>query len=153
MVRSYERIYEENGFKILQTQRCRYILDVPALEGNYASRRIQMLGMKLPYKMYRLKERFTTLAQIVVSKRRLFLDIEGNLVRYKPTVFYKVIYDEVRTKWQNDKGRWCFIGKANNSIYSCLTDGFTHYGYIQVGRRRVLYDLCTERKKDTIKKL
>lgn len=152
-IRAYESIDLEGDWTIISTFHSKFVLDNKSLEGNYWQRRVRMLDIELPYKLYPMREKFSTVSQVVNSKRRLFVDSEGKLFKYKPTVFYKIQYEKVRLSWTTDSGKTAFIGFKCPDTFIVDSNEFTHFGYIKVGLRYVLYELTNEKKKDARKKL
>ena len=152
-LRAYEDIQEFEEFILISSKFRDYILDCPVLKGNYAERRLQLLGMKddLEFKIYPLRERFTSISQLVNSKRRWFIDAEGTIVRYKPTKFYHVKYAKVLRADVTWNGKHRLM---TNLPVAFVTDTVADYiGYIQVGSGYYLYDLSNERKPTSRKKI
>jgi hypothetical protein len=89
-VRSYYDISMEGDFRVIQTFKSKWVLDNPSLSGTYAIRRLKMRGMKLPYKLYPMNKRITTLSQLVQSKAKFLIDTEGKLLRWVKTKLYPV---------------------------------------------------------------
>lgn len=153
-LRPYDEVVRDNApWVLIRAYWGIYVLDNTELSGTYWERRVKMLGMTLPYPLYSLKEKFTTISQIVNSKRRDFIDETGKLFKYKTSKFYTLEYDRVRTLWQTDQGTYGFTGKKCTNIFITDRDDFTHFGYIRVGSKVFLYELCTEMKKSTKRKL
>lgn len=152
-LREYNSIDVEGEWVVISTFHSRFVLDNKSLKGNYWQRRVRMLDMELPYRMYPLKEKFSTVSQVALSKRRHFIDSEGKLFKYKPSVFYKIQYEKVRLSWTTDSGKTAFIGVKCPDTFLVDAVEFSHFGYIKVGMRYVLYELTNERKKDSRKKL
>lgn len=152
-LRAYVGIRAADGFVIVCSRYREYILDCPALEGTFAERRVQLLSMEkeLEYKIYPIKERFTTLSQLVNTKRRWFIDAEGNIVRYKPSKFYPVKYIKVLRADRTWNGYYRLMTKLPVAF---VTEQVADYiGYIQVGKGFYLYDLSNEKKATTRRKL
>lgn len=62
-IRKYIEITTEGNLRIIQTARNKYVLDVlDTNEPLYSKRRLLMLSMELPYKIYPLTKRFDNLA-------------------------------------------------------------------------------------------
>ncbi|AUG85061.1 hypothetical protein FDJ19_gp054 [Vibrio phage Ceto] len=151
-LRAYEDIKEFEEFILISSKYREYILDCPSLEGDYASRRTQLLGMKdLEFKVYPLRERFTSISQLVNSKRRWFIDAEGTIVRYKPSKFYHIKYAKVLRADRTWNGYYRLM---TNLPVAFVTEQVAEYvGYIQVGSAFYLYELSHRRKATTRKKL
>lgn len=150
-LRAYTSIFEFEGFVIIGSRFKDYVLDCPALEGDYYDRRRQLLGMELAFPLYPLKERYTCLSQLVNSKRRWFIDAEGTIIRYRPTEFYTVEYAKVLSAERTWNGK---VRLTTKLPVSFITEGCAAYvGYIRVGAGYVLYELSDEKKPTTRKKL
>ncbi|BBL19295.1 hypothetical protein KIT04_126 [Vibrio phage KIT04] len=138
-------------FVLITSKYREYILDCPTLEGNFAERRVQLLAMDLEFKIYPLRERFTSISQLVNSKRRWFIDSEGNIVRYKPQKFYHIKYAKVLRADTTWNGKYRLMTKLPVPF---VTETVADYiGYIQVGSAFYLYELTNEKKPVTRKKI
>lgn len=141
-MRSFERITKENGYVLIHTHYTTYILDIPTLEGDYFSRRTQMLGIELPFKVYPLRERFSTLSQVVNSKRREFIDINGRVCTYKPKKFYKIECVRVLRADKTWNGYNLLMTKLPTQF---VTEEVGNYiRYIKIGAAYYLYEVCNE---------
>lgn len=150
-MRDFSEIITEGVYVLVHTHFGIYVLDIPSIEGNYAERRLAMLAMKLPHKLYPLKERFSTLSQLSNSKRRFFIDSEGTIRKYKPTKFYKVQYVKVLGASRTWNGLYHLMTKLPVAFVTDIVPKYV--GYIQVGAAFYLYDLENELKLPTRKKL
>lgn len=139
-VRSYFSIGMEGDFKVIQTYKSKWVLDNPSLSGNYASRRVQMLSMKLPYKLYPLVKRITTLSQLIGSKSKLIIDSEGKLINWVKTTFYRVEVCKVLSISRTSTGKFlCYIQGFEASL---LMDSYSPYvSVINVEGSPVLFDI------------
>ncbi|WBU76478.1 hypothetical protein CHLORIS_46 [Vibrio phage Chloris] len=151
-LRAYEDIREFEEFVLISSKYREYILDCPSLEGNYAERRTKLLGFTdLEFKVYPLRERFTSLSQLANSKRRWFIDADGTIVRYKPSKFYHIKYAKVLRADRTWNGYYRLM---TNLPVAFVTEQVADYvGYIQVGSAFYLYELSSGRKATTRKKL
>lgn len=152
-LRAYEDIKQFEEFILITSKYREYILDCPALEGNYAERRVKLLGMadQLEFKIYPLRERFTSLSQLANSKRRWFIDAEGCIVRYKPRKFYHIKYVKVLRADRTWNGYYRLMTKLPVAF---VTEQVADYvGYIQVGSAFYLYEVTNEKKAISRKKL
>ena len=60
--------------------------------------------MILPYKLYPLKNRFDFIEQLITHKTRIFIDREGNLIKYVPSQFRYLKTDRILAKWEAKNG-------------------------------------------------
>lgn len=157
-IREYESISVEGKYKVIQTSRTRWVLDCPSLEGNYLERRMTMLSMTLPYKMYPLYKGYNTISDVLVnrSKSKKYIDIEGKLHSWKPTAFYKTKSYKLTAKWiPRTKPVLCFALEPSCEIYSINIPNFVanYARVVELGNRRILFDVTEERMPDTRIKL
>lgn len=146
-VRSYFNIGMEGDFKVIQTYKSKWVLDNPTLSGNYANRRVQMLSMKLPYKLYPLVKRITTLSQLVGSKAKLIIDSEGKLINWVKTTFYRVEVCKVLSISRTTTGKFlCYIQGFEASL---LMESYSPYvSVINVEGSPVLFDIHETRPEN-----
>lgn len=139
IVRAYFAIMTEGDFKVVQTYKSKWVLDNPTLQGNYASRRVQMLSMKLPYKLYPLTKRITTISQLVACKAKLIIDAEGKLINWVKSTFYKIEICKVLSVSRTSTGKYlCYIQGYDASL---LLDTYSQYvSVINVEGSPVLFD-------------
>jgi hypothetical protein len=88
-IRSYVRIFEEYPYKLIETKYNTYVLDIVNSSLPFVERRKKLLTSDAGYPMYSLKERFTSLAQVLNSSKRTFIDNNGKLVKLTRTKVYK----------------------------------------------------------------
>lgn len=150
-LRAYNSVSEEGMYVLVHTPFDTYVLDCKGLEGDYFSRRTQMLAMELPYKMYPLREQLNTISQIANSKRRDYIDRDGKLWKYKPSKFYNVKYVKVLAASRTWNGYYLLMTKLPVQFVTEIVPKYI--GYIQVGAAIYLYDLSDELKPATKKKL
>jgi hypothetical protein len=144
-LRAYDKIYSENGMTLISTHYTTYVLDIPALEGNYYERRFLMMSMELPHKLYSLKERFTTVPQLVKTKRTMLIDRDGRVFRYRKSRFLKVEYTKVLSNDVTWNGKYRIVTKLNTVF---LSDTPALYiGYIREGHSLLLFEMCDELKR------
>lgn len=152
-LRAYEDITEFEGFTLISSKYREYILDYPAWGGSFADRRLKLLGIKdeLEFKIYPLRECFTTLSQLANTSRRWFVDADGSIVRYKPSKFYNIHYIKVLRADRTWNGYYRLTTKLPVAF---VTEQVAEYiGYIQVGSGFYLYEVSNEKKATTRKKL
>lgn len=149
-LRQYVSIYEEGMYKIIETHKCRWVLDHKyPTDNNYWERRLQLLTDPfIPYKLYPLKKKVTSLAQMLRLNTRHFIDGEGTIHVYTKSTFYKLKYAKIEAKWKTAKGYTAIKSREVPTTYIIKDEGYSHFGYIKVGRRFELYELCYEEKPE-----
>ncbi len=80
-IRKYVRIFEEYPYKLIQTDSVTYVLDILDSKLSFTERRQKLLTIDSGYRIFKLKERFTSLAQVINSKSNVFIDTNGKLVK------------------------------------------------------------------------
>lgn len=106
-IRQYTLIFEERGYKCIQTHKNRYVLDYlePTCE-DYVSRRIQLLGDKSkPYSLYPIYFTIKDTAGLLQYRKHTSFYDGRRLVKWNKTKFYKVYHHRIRTVWEDDRGK------------------------------------------------
>ena len=92
-LRQYDRIYIEGEYKLITTYWNTYVLDY-ANKGEdslYAERRLRLISTpNLPHKIYKLKQRCTNIAQMLVDPNKVFIDRYGNIKKIKKLKRYRL---------------------------------------------------------------
>lgn len=144
-LRAYAEIVEEEDFTIIKSSYRKYTLDCKGLSGDYATRRLKLLSMELEHPLYMLKERITTVPQLVLTKRTKFIDRDGNVVRYRKSRFLRVEYTKVLRCDRTWAGNYRLVTTLPTVF---LSDTPADYiGYIRDGHSLTLYEKCNERKR------
>lgn len=115
-VRQHERLFDEQGFKCVETYYNRYVIDDPRLPGTYPQRRMRLIAnaKNLPYKVYPLKHMFTTLSQLLASNYKYFIDDTGAIKKFTKSKMYNIQYKKIVSSTQ------IFNGK-----YQCIAQGIS----------------------------
>lgn len=105
-IRKYIEITTEGCLRIIQTAKSKYVLDVlDTNEPLYSKRRLLMLSMELPYKIYPLTKRFDNLAQLVNGARgKMFINSLGRLVQWDKKVSRRIITRKIVRYWETEGG-------------------------------------------------
>lgn len=108
IIRGHERIFTEGDLLIVETAFDRYVLDKPALPGEYAQRRVALFGIResLPYRLYPLQQRIEFLSQLVAAKKKKLIDSSGRIVQWKPQKLYKITTAKVLSCTQIFNGKY-----------------------------------------------
>ena len=152
-LRQYDSIQDRGDYTLIFTYHNAYILDCKKLEGDYSQRRTKLLSIKdkLPYKLYPLKNRYTMLSQLSNTKHRWFIDKDGEVVKDKPSKFFKVKSAKVLSTERTWNGKYRLITKLPVSFVSERPSNYVQY--MKYGKGYCLYGLSDERLPDTRKKL
>ncbi len=153
-MRDFDTIFMEGEFKVIQTHKTRYVLDIPHLEGSYWDRRLKSLDMILPYKLYPLKKRFEYIDQVLQHKCRKFIDKEGTPLIYKPTRFIELKTDRILAGWQARNGDTMFkVHNCPRTFRASSIEGYQYLTYAKDGNKFYMYKLGNDRLAETRKKI
>lgn len=153
-MRPFRAIRTEGLYTIVETARSRYVLDVESEGTTYWERRLQLLGdLNKPYPMYPLSQRVETVSQILLSKRRKFINVEGKLLHWKPTTFYPVVCLPIKSRWTTPTGKGGIEVQGLATKFIVSNNSYKYVQVIQVGNRNLLYDMCNDLRKPTRRKL
>lgn len=143
-IRPYTRIWVEGDYKIIQTHKTRYVLDVPSLEGNYWERRLKALDLDLPYKLYPIKKRFEFVEQLLYHSNKMFIDSEGKLITYKPSRSVKIHISKVTHIWEARNGELMFRCRDCPRTFRTQQDvrNYKYLAYFQEANKFYMYKLC-----------
>lgn len=85
-------MWEDSTYVYIDTYYGTYILDyVDKSKGpSLAARRLQLLSESLEYKVYRLENRCTHVAQMLLNENNVFIDSLGNVVKIRRPNRYRV---------------------------------------------------------------
>ena len=92
-LRSFLDLRTEGAYKVVDTQWGTYILDYvdKSVGPSLAARRLQLLtNPNLPHKVYRLENRYTNVAQLLLDINKIFIDCEGNIKRIRKPNRYRL---------------------------------------------------------------
>lgn len=154
VVRQYLALSWEGQFRVIQTKYNKYILDVSGVEGDYLERRLHILRLaNKPYDLYPLVKRIETISQMVNSGKRVFINPEGTLIRWKPTKLYKVECFPIESAWLTSRGTGIVKAKGLSTKFKTREIGYSHVQVLRAGGQNILFDLCNEHRPTTRKKL
>lgn len=152
-MRKYESIFEEGGYKVIQTARNRYVLDCEHLDGVYAERRLSLLAEDLPYSLYPLSKRIETISQILECKHRTFIDRLGRIFQWKPSKFYKVECLPIVDRWLTSTGKCTIRVKGCMSKFVVSNGNYKYAQIVKVGKLEYLFELLNDKVPTTRKKI
>lgn len=157
-LRGYELLFEDSGYKVIQTPKTRWVLDSLNLSGDYLSRRTKMLGMELPYRLYPLRNGVNSIAELIQNKKAIktYIDRNGKLIKWTPTKMHKAISKKLTAKWiPVGIPKLCFALEGSSEIFSIDAPNYpaNYARIVEIGNRRILFDVTEERMPDTRIKL
>jgi len=154
VVRQYIEIVEEYPYKLIYTERSRYVLDVDIPDTTYAERRMRLLNdPDKPYKLYPINRRIDMVGQLLTSGATRFIDSTGKITIWKPKKFYPVVCLPIQTSWATSTGSSIIILKGLNTKFKVRNGNYKYAQVIQIGRLNLLFDLCDELRPTTRKKI
>lgn len=154
-VRKYVGILVEGNYRVIQTAKSKYILDVLGhKEVEYSHRRLDLLRVETPYELYPLNRRYSSISQMVEGKDRVFIDSEGKLVRWVPKTFHRVTSGLVILKWTNQIGHTLFKVQGCDTVFTVRESTVGKFArYINVGVLKLLFDTSDTELPNTRVKL
>jgi hypothetical protein len=119
-LRAYARVFEEYPYKLIQTKERIYVLDIINSELPFVERRLKLLTSDSGYPIYSLKERFTSLAQVLNSSKRTFIDSTGKMVKIERKKYYKTKVSKVMGFDSTHDGRYLLFTLRDSFICNML---------------------------------
>ena len=152
VVRKYTSLTTEGAYTIIQTARNKYILDADIPNTTYVERRLALLADEdRPYDLYHLNKRAISIAQILRSGSRQFIDSTGSLVMWKPSEFYKVECRKIESRWVSNTGK--LLARAGKDTFVIPNVPCKYVQIVNLNNAAILYDVCEEYQKTTRKKV
>lgn len=154
VMREYVCINTEAQYKIITTYKTKYVLDyATASEKSYSLRRVALLGEKLPYKLYPLSKRITSLTEMFTCNNRVFIDNKGVIRRYTPSDYQNLVCRAIEYREVLKDGNMLIkvIG-----IPHTINTPYSTNPYARVVKYKgvyVLYDFCDRKLPNKRKKL
>lgn len=141
-VRKYERIFVEGNYKIIETAKSRYVLDILGQEHKtYGERRLDILrDQHKTYRIYPLEVRISSISQLLKQQHKTYIDSTGKLIEIKKTKFYDV--ERYRIVHVEPKGTYYIVRVAGTSSafrLESLPDGCTHIYCVKFGKSLLFY--------------
>ncbi len=156
-LRAYNKLYYEDNILYIETYYNNYIIDNKNLTGDTLAKR----RLRLPAKnRYPLNLALFTIAQLVKSKTKVFLDNYGNLIEYKRTKMVKICYKKIIRYKESDKGEVAIW--MSNIPYPIYVSKYymeqfrykdLYAGILNYGGGYILFELSQEKKKDIRRKI
>lgn len=154
IIGSHKRLWSENNILYLESERdIIYKLDNKNLSGRtLAERRLKISKEQ----RYRFTKTCFTIAQLIKSGKKLFLDNTGRLVRYRKDRRVNLIYRPIiSTKPIEGKGMLVRV-KGISTIFTISNFVFNqskYIGLLVINDGYLVYELSEERKPDTWRKI
>lgn len=157
-IRSHDKLYKKDGIIYVDTHKNTWIVDNTNLKGNS----LAMRRFRITKDLYPLKPAIFTLAQLLryKSTTHIFIDKFGKLFRYTKTKRCKLEYKKVLS-YKYDENTVAFIVEDVNhpiyadfktlNLYKDMENLFL--GLIWYNNSWIFYDISTEKKKKTWKKI
>lgn len=139
-IRAHIEFREEPPYQLIVTKYGEYVLDYIDKHKTYAERRLDLLTAGSGYKLYPLKERFNSIAAVINSDRKMFIDANGKILTkggdnrsYRTCIHKKVLHYEVAYN-----GKYRLFTK--DDIF--VTDRLGYFvEYIELGGSRILLNV------------
>ena len=155
-MRHFYRIFDEGEYKLVQTNKNVYILDlvdngtIPEL----SDRRLEILIRGADKPLYPLKNRIETYSALMKSKKRVFIDKYGKIVRWTPEKFYPVKTVLIEEKWQTSDGSWRIKPKGYSNNFKVSDGNFKYVRVVEYSPLRCfIYELTDTKLPNTRMKL
>lgn len=113
---SYEEIFESAPYRLIRTRHKTYVLDILYSDEPFQERRLRLLTVDPGYPIYRLKKRFTSLAQILNGRDKVFIDSTGKIYKITRTKHHKVSLHKVLHYERTYNGKFLLITKQGNYV-------------------------------------
>lgn len=113
---SYEEIFESAPYRLIRTRYKTYVLDILDSPLSFQERRLRLLTADPGYPVFRLKKRFTSLAQVLHSKHRVFIDSNGKVFKLKRSKNHRVSLHRVLHYERTYNGKFLLITKQGNFV-------------------------------------
>lgn len=125
---------------VVVTRHATYVLDVPHIGADLKDRRVKMLGMKFgEHKIYPLKERISSISQLIKTKKRIFIDADGKVIKYvKTRKMFPVQYCKVLNADRTWNGYFLLTTKL--PVRFVAERPSNYIGYIKAGSSYFLFE-------------
>lgn len=145
-VRKYESIFQEGKYRVIQTARNRYVLDIESTKPTYSERRLEILAdQNKPYDIYPLNKRVNTLEQMLKLGSSLYINNLGKLVKWSKSKgkYYKVFSSFITECRRNQVGEYLF--RCKHSTKQFRTKEYVDKGhycrFVEFGVTTLLLDV------------
>ena len=150
----HSKIWSENNVLFLESESgIIYKMDNKNLPFDTLGKRRLRISKK---ERYRFTGTYFTIAQLVKSNKKLFIDNEGKLINYKKNRRVNLIYREIiKKKLVEGKGILLYVKGisvpflVSNFIYN----GEAYLGLLNISDGYLIYELSEERKPDSWRKI
>jgi hypothetical protein len=121
---------------------------------SFPMRRVAIKNLK-DYKVYPLRKAVWNFKDLLASKMLHFIDFEGKIYNYKKSVFHPLIYRKIISKKYTDTTT-IFRVKGVPSFFEVagkLNLEAEYAGLLHIDRGYLLYEVTTDKLKDTKRKI
>lgn len=130
---------EDPPYILINSRYRQYILDMPSLPGNYFERRLKLAEMDTGLPLYPLKEKYTTIAQILRNpRRREFIDSDGKIWKISKCKTYPISSHKVLHRSRTWNGKYLLQTKVGNFVTSEAGD---YVVVVDTPKGRILFDV------------
>lgn len=150
----YAKIWSENNVLFLESDSgIIYKMDNKNLPFDTIGKR----RLRIPKKeRYKFTGAYFTIAQLIKSNKKLFIDNEGNIIKYKKNRRVPLIYRKIiKKKLVEGKGVLLYIkGISSHFLVSnFIYNGEAYIGLLNISDGYLIYELSKERKPDSWRKI
>ena len=149
---NYKNIWTEDNILKIETDSGVYVLDNKNIQGNtLGQRRLRINNSKL----YTPRVVVHTVAQLIRSRHKVFIDNTGKLFEYTKVQRVALEYYKVKKVTQTDSGCILFFEKLDNPILvSCKSAyGINYVGFLITKLGYIPYEYNEEFKSNTWRKI
>ena len=154
-LREYISIWTEGEYSILCSARNRFVIDyaTPDPETTYGQRRVALLAESLPYSLYPLKVRITSMSGIINNKYRQFIDSTGVIVTWKISKFYKIKCYPITHREITKMGSMLFKVQGFTKMFKAERNDYPYVRIVCFKGVNLIYDFIDEKVPDIRRKL
>lgn len=148
----YKRIWEDMNVLYIETYSGVYILDNKNIEGDTLGKRRIKLNADNKYMPRRI---YNTLAQMIRSNKKHFIDNTGTIFKYKKTEFVPLKYHKIKSinRYEGE----CLVEVKDiyfpQKLNCRLAHSINYLGVLHTKFGYILYSFEEEFKKDTRRKI
>lgn len=146
-LRDYQRIFEDGAYICIETAKNRWVLDYKYKTDDYFSRRVALVSDPLkPYKLYPLSKRVDNVIQMKNAKTNMFIDSGGSVLKYTPSVWYKIKTGKILARWHTRKGHiaYAVAGTSRTFVFPDTSVYYNYAQYVVAKKRVMLLDMLEE---------
>ena len=151
---SHKKIWEDGGILYILMDSDNILkIDNKNVVGDTIGKR----RLKIPKKQrYKFAGTYLTLAQLVKDNKKLFVDNEGKLIKYKKQNVCKLTYHKILRAANHENVGYILTVRGilpKFKVSRAIYDGQEFIGLLRINKGYLLYELSEERKPDTWRKI